>query len=144
MSLGTTDETPRPMSRTEEPCVKTHLSPCGGKPFGRPALPLALGSLDFLPCFLVDADDVVVGKDLAIDHGLFGEGLSLLELGSHPGLFFGPLLLSRLFRSEQMLWSTRALQQAHCGSQEEICTSVNCRLVGSDDGGLNNPALWRF
>lgn len=73
-----------------------HLSSCRGKPLGRPALPLALGSLDLLPSFLVDADDVVVGKDLAIDHGLFGEGLSLLELGPHPGFLFGPLLLSRL------------------------------------------------
>lgn len=65
-------------------------------PLSSPPLPLLLGALDLLSGLLVDPDDVVVGEDLAVDHGLLGECLPLLELGPHPALLFRPLLLSRL------------------------------------------------
>lgn len=66
------------------------------QPLGRPALPLGLGGLNFLSCLPVDADDVVVSEDLAVDHGLLCQRLPLLELSAHVGLLVRPLLLSRL------------------------------------------------
>lgn len=66
------------------------------QPLGRPALPFGLGGLNLLSSLPVDADYVVVSEDLAVDHGLFGQCLPLLELSAQVGLLVRPLLLSRL------------------------------------------------
>lgn len=105
--------------------VSLYLSFGGRNPLSRAALPLLLGALDLLPRFLVDPDNVVVGKDLAVDHGLFGERLPLLELGPPPALLLRPLLLSRLVvaKSEETVFVLHILalqseQNSRCWHSE--------------------------
>ena len=76
-------------------------------PLSRAALPLLLGALDLLSRLLVDPDNVVIGKDLAVDHGLLGERLPLLELGPPPALLLRPLPLSRLVSANSEETSVR-------------------------------------
>lgn len=111
-----------------------HLSSCGGEPLGCPALPLAFAALDLLPGFLVDADDVVVGEDLAVDDGLFGQGLSLLELGPHPGLFVGPLLLSRLIIERGGICAKRNKHRKNNSSSSSPRSRIKTRKSGLDVG----------
>ena len=66
------------------------------EPLGRSTLPFALGTLDLFLGLLVNANYVIVGEDLAIDHRLFRESLSLIELSSQISLLGGPFLLSSL------------------------------------------------